>query len=204
MCLPRRGPSPSVAVMVGPSSWFEARASEVPAGAGEVGHWLFGRLGAGRCDSAAAIVPRSTFNAFARSPVVLCGWSCRHSMMRPSRSSVRWRAVARRALARRAVARRVERCGTTGNVPGVGVGVGAGAGASFTVRCVCIAEDLPTLMEVSRERTRERDPTREPAARPCGLDQLDHGTSRAWITDRDVRLHYGGRGVLRRWGDTCP
>jgi hypothetical protein len=65
-------------------------------------------------------------------------------MMRPSTSSFRSRAVARRLLARRAVARRTERRGTAGTVTSVESG-DCGAAARSTVRCVVMAEDLPTL-----------------------------------------------------------
>jgi hypothetical protein len=58
--------------------------------------------------------------------------------MRPSTSSLRFRAVARRLLARRAVARRAERAGTAGNLMRVESG-DCGVGAPSTVRCVCIA-----------------------------------------------------------------
>jgi hypothetical protein len=44
----------------------------------------------------------------------------------------------------RVVARRAERCATTGAVVGL-ESADCGVGAPSTVRCVCIAEDLPTL-----------------------------------------------------------
>ena len=96
------------------------------------------------CDRPAAIVSRLAFNALAMSPVVLWSWSFRYSTMRPSTSSFRSRAVARRLLARRAVARRTERRGTAGTVTSVESG-DCGVGAPSTVRCVVMAEDLPTL-----------------------------------------------------------
>ena len=123
------------------------------------------------CDSPAAIVPRSAFNALAMSPVVLCGWSFMNSMMRPSMLSLRRRAVARRLLARRAVARRAERCGTAGTCAGVDVWrLWRGRSVDGALRLHC--RRPPDPLEVSRDR---RGNETQRVSQRLGPAGLDHG-----------------------------